>query len=69
MPPAGLPRPDERGYDAFLAPLIKSLDARAAAKPNPAELKKLQSYAETKDAASGFAGSGQLKAQRVEYPK
>jgi len=35
MPPAGLPRPDERGYDAFLAPLIKSLDARAAAKPNP----------------------------------
>jgi hypothetical protein len=50
---------------------VRGLDEAmiAAAKPNPAELKKLQSYAETRDAASGFAGSGQLKAQRVEYPK
>jgi hypothetical protein len=39
------------------------------AKPSPAELKKLESYAESKDASSRFAESGKLKAQRVEYPK
>src|SRR5437764_909685 len=35
MPPAGLPKPDERTYDALIATLVKSLDATAAAKPNP----------------------------------
>jgi len=40
-----------------------------AAKPNPAELKKLEGYAESKEASSRFAESGKLKAQRVEYPK
>jgi hypothetical protein len=35
MPPAGLPRPDERTYDAVVASLETSLDAAAAAKPNP----------------------------------
>jgi len=39
------------------------------ARPNPAELKKLEGYAESKDSSSRFAESGKLKAQRVEYPK
>jgi hypothetical protein len=39
------------------------------AKANPAELKKLEGYAESKQSSSSFADSGKLKAQRVEYPK
>jgi len=39
------------------------------ARPNPAELKKLEGYAESKDNSSRFAESGKLKAQRIEYPK
>jgi len=39
------------------------------AQPNPAELKKLQGYAETKQASGSFAESGKLKAHAVEYPK
>lgn len=39
------------------------------ARPNPAELKKLEGYAESKQSAAGFAESGKLKTQRVEYPK
>ena len=35
MPPAGLPRPDERAYNAFVSELETSLDSAAAAKPNP----------------------------------
>jgi hypothetical protein len=35
MPPAGLPRPDERTYDALVSSLESSLDSAAAAKPNP----------------------------------
>jgi mono/diheme cytochrome c family protein len=35
MPPAGLPRPDEKSYDAMVASLETSLDRAAAAKPNP----------------------------------
>jgi hypothetical protein len=35
MPPPGLPRPDERTYDAVVSSLVGSLDANAAAKPNP----------------------------------
>src|SRR5437016_9927226 len=35
MPPAGLPRPDERTYDAVVTSLATSLDAAAAAHPNP----------------------------------
>ena len=35
MPPAGLPRPDEGVYSAVVGSLDKSLDAAAAAKPNP----------------------------------
>jgi SH3 domain-containing protein len=50
---------------------VRGLDEEqiSRAQPNPAELKKLQGYAETKQASSGFAESGKLKAQRVEYPK
>ena len=39
------------------------------ARPNPAELKKLEGYAESKQSSAGFADSGMLKAQRVDYPK
>ena len=39
------------------------------ARPNATELKKLESYAESKDGSSRFAESGKLKSQRVEYPK
>ena len=35
MPPAGLPRPDERTYNAMVATFETSLDATAAVKPNP----------------------------------
>ena len=35
MPPAGLPRPDERGYSALVSELETSLDSAAAARPNP----------------------------------
>ncbi len=35
MPPPGLPRPDEKTYDAVIASLEASLDSAAAAKPNP----------------------------------
>src|ERR1041384_7681484 len=35
MPPAGLPRPDERTYDAVVSSLESALDSAAAAKPNP----------------------------------
>ena len=39
------------------------------ARPNPAEYKKLEGYAESKQTSASFAESGKLKAQRVEYPK
>ncbi len=35
MPPAGIPRPDEKTYDAIVTSLETSLDRAAAAKPNP----------------------------------
>ena len=35
MPPAGLPRPDENGYNTIVASFQKTLDRLAAAKPNP----------------------------------
>ncbi|HYT47030.1 MAG TPA: SH3 domain-containing protein [Burkholderiales bacterium] len=50
---------------------VRGLDAEqiAAARPNAAELKKLQSFAETRDASSAFAEGGRLQPQRVAYPK
>src|SRR5438128_11186389 len=35
MPPPGVPRPDERTYDALVSSLETSLDPAAAANPNP----------------------------------
>jgi hypothetical protein len=35
MPPAGLPRPDERTYDSVVSALEAKLDSAAAANPNP----------------------------------
>jgi len=35
MPPAGLPRPDQAGYNALITALETSLDTAAAAHPNP----------------------------------
>jgi hypothetical protein len=35
MPPIGLPRPDEKTYDAVVGSLATQLDAAAAAHPNP----------------------------------
>src|SRR5262245_50116104 len=35
MPPAGMPRPDERTYAAVVSSLETSLDQAAAARPNP----------------------------------
>jgi hypothetical protein len=35
MPPAGLPRPDERTYQAIVSTLEASLDSASTAKPNP----------------------------------
>jgi hypothetical protein len=49
---------------------VRGLDADqlANAQPNPAEMKKLQGYAASKDAAAGFAAQGKLEAQAVNYP-
>src|SRR5882757_4431217 len=35
MPPIGLPRPDEKTYEAVIGSLAAQLDAAAAARPNP----------------------------------
>src|SRR6478609_8286579 len=35
MPPIGLPRPDEKTYEAVIGSLVAQLDAAAAARPNP----------------------------------
>jgi len=50
---------------------VRGLDADqlANAQPNQAEMKKLRSFAATKDAATGFAAQGKLEAKSVEYAK
>ncbi len=35
MPPVGMPRPDDAGYDAAVASLVAALDRAAEASPNP----------------------------------
>jgi hypothetical protein len=49
---------------------VRGLDADqlANARPNPAEMKKLGSFASTKEAAAGFAAQGKLEPQTVSYP-
>jgi len=48
---------------------VRGLDAEqlANARPNPAEVKKLEGYSASKEGAEGFAGKGNLRSQRVEY--
>jgi hypothetical protein len=50
---------------------VRGLDAEqlANARPNAAELKKMENYAASKDHAEGFAAKGNLRPQRVDYPK
>lgn len=49
---------------------VRGLDAEQItnAKPNTAELKKLERYSASKDAAAAFAERGHLHAQQVSYP-
>jgi hypothetical protein len=49
---------------------VRGLDAEmlAAARPNPAELQKLDGFSSSPAAASSFAASGKLSAQPLEYP-
>jgi hypothetical protein len=50
---------------------VRGLDAEqlANAKPNAAELKKMQGYAASREAAAGFAASGRLQAKSIAYPR
>lgn len=50
---------------------VRGLDAEqlAKAKPNAAELKKMERYTASRDGAEGFAAKGRLSAQRVDYPR
>ena len=50
---------------------VRGLDAEqlANAKPNAAELKKMERYAASRDGAEGFAAKGRLSAQQVAYPR
>jgi hypothetical protein len=50
---------------------VRGLDAEqiAAARPNPAELTKLEQFAADRNAAESFAAQGKLAARPVDYPK
>jgi hypothetical protein len=50
---------------------VRGLDAEQLvnAKPNPAELKKMEGYAASKDGAAGFASSASLAPRQVAYPE
>ena len=50
---------------------VRGLNAEqlANARPNPAELRKMESYSASRDGADGFAAKGKLSAQRVDYPR
>ena len=47
MPPMGMPRPDEATYEAAIASLETSLDAAAAAAPNPGRTATLRRLTRT----------------------
>src|SRR5213593_3195360 len=47
MPPVGLPRPDDASYDAEISLLEASLDAAAAAAPNPGRTATLRRLTRT----------------------
>jgi len=44
-------------------------DMLANARPNPAELKKMEGFAVTRESAAGFAASANLQPQKIAYPK
>ena len=50
---------------------VRGLDADklANARPNPAEMSKMNGFAASRESAQGFASQGPLQAQRVDYPK
>lgn len=50
---------------------VRGLDPEllASAKPNPAELKKMEGFAVTKEAAASFAASASLQSKTIAYPK
>ena len=50
---------------------VRGLDEQqlATARPNPAELAKLQQFAADRAAAASFAAEGKLEAKAVDYPK
>lgn len=50
---------------------VRGLDAEqlANARPNAAELKKMERYSASKDGAEDFAAKGSLLSRRVDYPK
>jgi hypothetical protein len=50
---------------------VRGLDADqlANARPNAAELRKMEGYAARRDGAESFAAKGNLSAQRVDYPR
>jgi hypothetical protein len=50
---------------------VRGLDQEqlANAKPNAAELKKMENYSVSRDRAEDFARKGHLSAQRVDYPQ
>lgn len=50
---------------------VRGLDAEqlANARPNAAELRKLQGFASTREAAAAFAAQGKLQSQSIEEPK
>ena len=47
MPPAGLPRPDEKTYESLISYLETSLDQASAAKPNPGRTATLRRLTRT----------------------
>jgi hypothetical protein len=50
---------------------VRGLDPEqlANARPNPAELKKMEGFAVSKENAAGFAANASLQAKSIAYPK
>lgn len=50
---------------------VRGLDPEqlARARPNPAELKKMEGYAVSKESAAGFAANARLESKSIAYPK
>jgi len=50
---------------------VRGLDPEqlAKARPNPGELKKMESFAVSKESAAGFAANASLQSKSIAYPK